>query len=204
MLVLGDVHGQYNLLMRLLDKLPHDNICFVGDLIDRGSDSDKVVEFVKSNNYLIVKGNHEDFLIKSKDDNGEINSYIYDMWMYNGGKQTLDSYHGKKDLLETHREWMKTLPLLYWIDDKTVVSHSYYLPYLGKENDKYFKDYILWERNSNHKTEGILNIHGHTIIKKVELKNNYVNVDTGGFYYKILSAYDTDTGEVYQVTEGVL
>ena len=33
MIVIGDVHGEYNMLMRLMDKLPQtENICFVGDL----------------------------------------------------------------------------------------------------------------------------------------------------------------------------
>lgn len=58
MIVIGDVHGEYDMLMRLMDTLPHKNIIFVGDLIDRGPDSSKVVSFVKDNGYKCVVGNH--------------------------------------------------------------------------------------------------------------------------------------------------
>ncbi len=38
--IIGDVHGHYDTLMALVDLLPNDAILvFVGDLIDRGSQS---------------------------------------------------------------------------------------------------------------------------------------------------------------------
>ena len=48
--IIGDVHGHYNELISLINKLPNkidSKICFVGDLIDRGPDSKKVVDLVK-------------------------------------------------------------------------------------------------------------------------------------------------------------
>ena len=43
--IIGDVHGHYDTLMRLVDRLPQDaELIFVGDLIDRGSQSAEVVD----------------------------------------------------------------------------------------------------------------------------------------------------------------
>ena len=62
--IIGDVHGEFDSLRLLTDKLPKDsNLIFVGDLVDRGKKSKEVVEFVKSNNYLCVLGNHEKMMI---------------------------------------------------------------------------------------------------------------------------------------------
>ncbi len=45
--VIGDVHGEYKKLRSLLVKIPKDeNICFVGDLIDKGEKSAEVVNLV--------------------------------------------------------------------------------------------------------------------------------------------------------------
>ena len=203
---IGDCHARYDLLMKILDILPHDDLVFTGDLIDRGPDSCKVVEFVKSNDYKCVLGNHENFLIEAIGDSEDHwkndRKIIYDpIWIYNGGQATIDSYNNDFELMNEHYEWMKTLPLLHWVDDKTVVSHSYYLPYIGKENDSMFKESVIWERYSRHESNGILNIHGHSIVPSVLINNNYVNIDTGSFAHGKLSAYDTDTKKVFQVKE---
>ena len=51
MIVIGDVHGEYNSLLSLLDILPQtDKICFVGDLIDRGPDSKKIIDLIREKN----------------------------------------------------------------------------------------------------------------------------------------------------------
>ena len=51
-LVIGDVAGQYDALLRLLNQIPAEEkkrIIFVGDLIDRGPKPIEVVDFVKKN-----------------------------------------------------------------------------------------------------------------------------------------------------------
>lgn len=218
-IIIGDCHGEYDLLMRLIDQLPHNDLVFVGDLIDRGSQSKDVVEFVKSNNYPCVEGNHEEFLIKSYTDDKETSDIVHKMWDYNGSKATLKSYFRRdvddriihnhvyskrndnfdSELFFEHREWMKKLPLLYWIDDKTVVSHSYCLPYL---NDKNNEDDILWGRDFPKVDTDIINIFGHTICNDVVVDGNMMCIDTGSFLRGVLSAYDTESGIVYQAKDG--
>lgn len=67
MIIIGDVHGGFDTLRKLVDKLPQDeNICFVGDLIDRGPKSVEVVDFVIDNGFDCVLGNHEDLMIQAE------------------------------------------------------------------------------------------------------------------------------------------
>lgn len=62
--VVGDIHGAYDLViqgMRLakFDKA-HDRIFSAGDLIDRGPDSPRVLEFLAQPYVHAVRGNHDD------------------------------------------------------------------------------------------------------------------------------------------------
>lgn len=63
--IIGDVHGEYDTLAALVEKLPKDaDVVFVGDLIDRGAKSKEVIEFMRKNNYRSVLGNHEQLMIE--------------------------------------------------------------------------------------------------------------------------------------------
>ena len=54
--IIGDIHGCYNTLMELVDTLPKDaELIFVGDLIDRGKDSLKIIDFIKDNQFTELK-----------------------------------------------------------------------------------------------------------------------------------------------------
>ena len=70
--IIGDVHGEFDALMNLLDVLGYDEdgqptdgrkLVFLGDLIDRGPDSpavvDKVMALVDAKRAWCVLGNHE-------------------------------------------------------------------------------------------------------------------------------------------------
>ena len=151
--IIGDVHGEFKTLLSLIDKLPKNSkLIFVGDLIDRGSQSKEVVQYVRQNNHLCCMGNHEDMMIHYG--TSFINSYpssaynnFINMWINNGGKKTLlsyglvevDKYDGKLICVENIKafeqfkndiQWMKELPLYIKIkkikkdNKKIVISHA--------------------------------------------------------------------------------
>jgi serine/threonine protein phosphatase 1 len=72
--VVADVHGCINTLTSLIEKIsptPDDEIYFLGDYIDRGPESKKVVDYIinlkKQLNVTCLKGNHEELYEESED-----------------------------------------------------------------------------------------------------------------------------------------
>ena len=110
-IVIGDVHGHYDGLMLLMETIAPstgDEVYFLGDLIDRGPKSAQVVEFVRSNRYPCVMGNHEQMLLESFP-NGQVSGPALQAWLYSGGRATMASYETVESLVE-HLDWIRTLP----------------------------------------------------------------------------------------------
>lgn len=178
--IIGDVHGCYKTLMALLNKLPKDaELCFVGDLIDRGSNSADVLEFVINNNIKCVLGNHESFMIEEFFDachRREKKSIFKNLWQKNGGDAAIDSYLGREYLIEKHLKFIRTLPVYIEFDiydsknRKLVVSHSNLLSLLKSEPD--FNYQLIWNRilpnEKNILNKGLFNVFGHTPIQFIE------------------------------------
>lgn len=195
--VIGDCHGTYKTLLALIEKIkaqyPEEQIVSVGDLVDRGPDSKSVVQYVIDNNILCVRGNHEEMmwkavLIHTDEDN--------ELWLNNGGFQTLDSYNGDDDLLIKHAKWMKDLPLyiefpLSFNENGRylVVSHSNvgevwkWSKEQRSQEEAHFNEYILWNRYNEEDNIDIYNIFGHTPqYNGADIDSFYTNVDTGAVF----------------------
>jgi serine/threonine protein phosphatase 1 len=151
--VIGDVHGEYQTLLSLLEKLPKEaKLVFVGDLTDRGSQSKEVVEFVRKNNHLCVMGNHEALMVwyakhliqylnreilygnmpLNWDTSGRLHTFCsYGLLELSDGavSKFINDKKGIAQLLEDIR-WMQKLPFYLELDaihssgKKVVVSHS--------------------------------------------------------------------------------
>ena len=122
--IIGDVHGCFNTLMALVDKLPKDaELIFVGDLIDRGPLSRKVIDFIRDNGYVSVQGNHEEMMCSAIEDLIEYDAPLWNSpWVANGGNTVLEEYKdisGKVDnqALQKDYEYLLNLPKVY-IDTK--------------------------------------------------------------------------------------
>lgn len=212
--VIGDVHGEYDTLVKLVEKLSQDaEIIFVGDLIDRGAKSKEVIAFVRKNNYRCVLGNHEQFMIDygtsfTKTYPKSTNTSFMHTWYNNGGDATLYSYNlikytGGLTCVENEEgmeqfkddiEWLKTLPLYIELPHKTnglpvVVSHASCANAWWQRNNTNAKETFikqaLWNRDIPKRDSEIFNIFGHTPVEfGVEIEDHYVNVDTGCYIKK--------------------
>lgn len=199
--VIGDIHGTYNTLLALVDKIktqfPNASIASVGDLIDRGPYSREVVKyFIDKPELFVVKANHEDMCVN--DMLGNIDAEYHGEWLIYQAGATLSSYQkdGKLDreLLVEHAKWMKSLPLYIEFPDckresdgrYLVVSHSN-VGGVWKWNDKkreqmksHFENYIIWERDGQEDNKEIYNIVGHSPQPDgPKIKSFYANIDTG-------------------------
>ncbi len=60
---ISDIHAHYDLFIKLLNKInfsKNDNMIILGDIIDKGDNSIKMIKFVRNNpNIKMILGNHE-------------------------------------------------------------------------------------------------------------------------------------------------
>lgn len=128
-IVIGDIHGCYNELVDMIEELETDGkynkdtdrLIFLGDYIDRGKDSNKVVKYIrelqrKNDNVIALMGNHEDMCIEY------FKNQFHKDWLYNGGYTTIESYDDERQLMSDVM-WMKTLPL-YYEDEHFIYVHA--------------------------------------------------------------------------------
>ena len=206
-IVIGDIHGCYNTFLALLEKLPQEKKIFTGDLIDRGPDSKKMVQWVidHKEECIVVRGNHEQMLLDYLN-NPQENLY---QWLRNGGGSTLDSY-GIPDTKsisfpEEHIKFFENLPISY-IEDDLYVSHSSYckqfkLEDLEKTELLDHPNGLLWHRETPCKIHGKFHIFGHTPNQRVLLNDFSCDIDTGCIYkkhgYGTLSAIHYPSKTIY-------
>lgn len=184
-LVISDIHGCYDEFNKLLGMVNYssatDQLILLGDYIDRGKDSLKVLEFVRELNYkfgaITLRGNHDQMLLDWLKNPIE-NLYHY---MQNGGMETIKSFipDADKQILcwDTYMEWANEIKIGYWEeidflseleyyheDDKHIYVHAGINPNLDDWKNTSKEDFI-WIRDPflNHKRQhDKVVIHGHT------------------------------------------
>jgi serine/threonine protein phosphatase 1 len=209
-IVFGDIHGQFDGLMRLINFIDHsadDKLFFLGDLIDRGDRSADVVSWVMENGHTCLRGNHEQMCLDAYQ--SQEGSLVWKGWLMNGGANTLESY-GESGVTLEHIDWMQQLPLYMDLGDTWLV-HAGLNPKIPLELQG--APEFCWIREEFHSaTEPFFDdkiiITGHTItfvfpnVKpgNLVLGKGWLDIDTGGYHPRSgwLSALDLDSAMVYQ------
>lgn len=222
----GDVHGRYDLLKQLLADITRDYagrangrrpiLIFLGDYVDRGPDSHKVVEamvWLKRREDLevhLLKGNHEqallDFLETPEHGAG---------WLTYGGQETLvaygieppDPYAGPAEMVRArdalmavmpaaHLRLLERLELMALVGDYCFV-HAGVRP--GTSLAAQTERDLLWIRQPFLESEGPCEkvvVHGHTWIdERPQLHAHRVGLDTGAYLTGVLTAVRLQDGE---------
>src|SRR6185436_16505371 len=120
---IGDIHGRFDLLEQALQLIARHaggapgRVIFLGDYVDRGPDSRRVVERLMkieaAGAAVCLKGNHEDMMVRALSGEGRL---AMEQWLRNGGGQTLMSYGVRPGedpaphVPGEHTRWMATLP----------------------------------------------------------------------------------------------
>lgn len=197
--IIGDIHGCYHTMIALLEKLPKDaRIIFVGDLCDRGNFSKEVIEFISSNNYECVLGNHDYYMATSILDTLLGKETIWSKYDNMGYDATLQSYGDDRTTIKRHIAWIETLPQYIEIDHY-FISHAFALPYYKRRHEKSSFHPIMINRTSSkeryghdweegYETYPIINIFGHDNHDEVVVGQNYYGIDTGCVYGGKLTA----------------
>jgi len=212
--IIGDVHGCYHTLLKLVDQLPKDaKLIFVGDLCDKGNFSKEVFEYVINNNHTCIYGNHEDLYLKHIID--AVHKNKHSIWSKNrafGGSATIKSYGSNLDLINKHISWIETLPKYLEIG-KYFITHGFGLPYYNRKDDlEHLKKLFVnrvdsdeficdWEDYTNY---DIINIFGHCKFDDVLVGDNYFGIDTGCAYGNKLTAIELGTHKIYtQIVQNI-
>ena len=200
-IAIGDIHGCIELLRDLLEYQikfdpATDELIFLGDYIDRGTDSKKVVEYLSNlkdaypDRVILLKGNHEllayrAFLSDSK------NELFF--WAMEGAQYTIKSFGGFEQAREILMPFINSLQIYYETADFIFVHGG--IP-SGKTIETSSEEELLWERDLESYV-GKTMVVGHSPNVDVTRFPHAICIDTGAFHFGKLSAYDILNDTIY-------
>jgi serine/threonine protein phosphatase 1 len=205
--VVGDVHGCFGLLRAAMAKAnfdeSRDRLFSVGDLVDRGPESEKAVEWLAKPWFHAVRGNHEQMAVDA--DLGQIDANLHvingGLWFYSllecERRDTavafaelpyaieIDTPSGKAGLVHAEvpgDDWKEFRELLQYAD------HG--IP----QNFEHMERFALWGRDvirGRTPFNGVANIDrvyvGHTPVSDRQIIGNVHYIDTGACFGKKLT-----------------
>jgi len=191
--VIGDIHGCYQSLVKLLAKLnpdpASDTIVVLGDFINRGPESAQVVTLLlklkkEFRNFIALRGNHEQMFLDYLEGTNQ------GLFLQVGGTETIKSYgllpgldlRTDQPLPESHTSFLKEL-LFYWEDEQHIYVHAGLKP--GVHLTQQSPDWLLWVRDqfiSSQYDFGKTVIFGHTPFPVPHIESNKIGIDTGAVY----------------------
>jgi serine/threonine protein phosphatase 1 len=206
--VIGDIHGRVDLLYRLHALIDQDfaqsggtsvHVIYLGDYIDRGSDSAAVLERLARGhsdfvNVGLVRGNHEEMLLRFLKDPS-----VGPSWLHLGALETLASYGidtlkvlRKDGYAGLSRQLNEALPahhleLLESLKSSITVG-DYFFCHAGVRPgvplDQQRAEDLAWIRTSfleSRNDFGKVVVHGHTPTEQPDIRHNRINIDTGAY-----------------------
>jgi protein phosphatase len=224
--IFGDVHGCYDELCELLEKLDYQvtpgafsatppggrKALFVGDLIDRGPNSPAVLKLVMNmvaeGNAFCAPGNHDARLVRKLRDGKGTETH--------GLKQTLEQLANESDEFKKQTvRFLESLPSHLVLEDgKLVIAHAGLPTKMHNRSGGRVRSFALYGDTTGEKDEydmpvrldwakdyrGAANVaYGHTPVGRAQWLNNTINIDTGCVFGGSLSALRWPERELVQV-----
>lgn len=212
LIVYGDIHGCYDEFISLRRKIaPKNNdieVC-VGDIITKGKNSIKTLDYIVEHNIKSILGNHEDKLLR----------YLTHQKSNKKNPITLDKDEQNiiENLTDKHINYLENLPLFLQFDDITIVHGGIQnnmnlsdlskrdiqkilrLRYLDEEDNflafgKEDENSIFWA-DIYDGSQGFI-VYGHQWFKDVKQTSHTLGIDTGCIYGNKLSVVVFENNDI--------
>ena len=230
---IGDIHGHLDKLREAHALIEADRkavddatakVVHVGDLVDRGPDSQGVVQFLidgiaADDRWIVLKGNHDrmftGFLTDAWHHDPGLRSELGWLHPRLGGDTTLASYgvrapeeratedvhaEARERVPPEHQRFLESLPL-HFLDGEALFVHAGVRPGIDlREQDE---DDLVWIRAEfldDMRDHGALVVHGHTAIDAAQHYGNRLNMDSSVAYGGPLSAVVIEGREAWLLT----
>lgn len=210
---IGDVHGCADLLARLLVRIEADDdarepaettVVFLGDLVDRGPDSARVLDMVAylqtRRNVRLIAGNHEEMFLASFGSDRVLRQFLQ-----HGGRETILSYMQDAEAYarltieelreqlpglvpERHLQLLRSMDNVLTIGDYVFV-HAGIRP--GVPLAEQSERDLRWIRKDFLDADfdpGFVVVHGHTVAPDVMSGARRIGIDTGAYLHGRLTA----------------
>ncbi len=210
---IGDIHGCWDALETLLEQAPisqDDQLITLGDYIDRGPDSARVLQWVideyELGRCVPLRGNHEVMMLASLE--GQMNSVH---WLTCGGQQTLESYRPSEqkrepnfqDVPTDHILFMKHQLKPYFETDTHLFVHA--SVYHGSSLEEQNEHTLYWDRFDyiGPHISGKIVVCGHTSQKSGQPANrgHAICLDTWVYGRGWLTCLELETGQYWQANQ---
>jgi serine/threonine protein phosphatase 1 len=227
----GDIHGRLDLLDRLLSAVvdsdqvgdgPIPTLVFLGDYIDRGSQScgviDRLVDLADDPAFEthFLKGNHEDKMLEFLEDPS-----VGAAWCDYGGAQALESFGLKIPVLKhrpegwtalssdlAHRLTSRQRAFLESLEYSVSIG-GYFFAHAGARPGVPLEDQsdhdLMWVRgsflNSETRFERVV-VHGHTPTDAPHIDHRRIGIDTRAYESGVLTAVRLE-GQAHRFLQAV-
>ncbi|OZG69956.1 hypothetical protein BTA51_28520 [Hahella sp. CCB-MM4] len=208
--ICSDIHGHFSLLEEQLSHLDFDKekdrLFCLGDLIDRGQESDQVIDYLRKPWFFSILGNHELMLIDAMETG---NNHVFMQWYSWGGDWAEDF---SQEALTEYYEALVELPMAIELhltkndpggkvglvhaglpdicDWHTVRQDLSAMDVRDNSTGTSLTYHMLWggfSGISDDKAQRVDNIdhvfHGHTIVEEMTTVTNRTFMDLGSYKY---------------------
>ena len=203
---IGDIHGwdvAFDGLLEMLALTPDDTLVVLGDAIDRGPNSARVIDILlelqSACSLVFILGNHEQMMLEALE-----RGLRGSMWMQHGGEPTLNSYGGQvENIPQDHLDFMGA-GLDHWETETEIYVHANLEPGVPFENQS--EQVLRWQHLTGRETRhpsGRRIICGHTPQPNglPSVRDGWVCIDTFAYGGMYLTAVDMETNEMYQANQ---
>jgi len=220
--VISDLHGQYDLFLKLLEKINlkrEDLLVIMGDICDRGEKSYEIymkcMKMIKLGyNLKFILGNHEDMLLEDLENDYPLR-YETEFSIYRNSK-----YFNKKSMEEWYEEnffkeikwlvkWLRNCPLVISGNESIFVHAGLDLQ---TKLEKQERETVLWTREEfwideesvleEYRSKNIYFGHTPNINGRISEKTDKIwDIDCGAFFTHFLGCVEVKSKEKIYVFE---